>query len=376
MSSLQTALDTYRGHTVPHFRLIERRNFWFLFSGAWIVLSLIGIFWQGLTFSIDFRGGAQITYPMVQPVAPSEVSDLLAEYDLAEAEIQIVDGRELSVRTGSISDEGQRADELLTALAEQAGTTRAEVSVEDVGPTWGRQLSSQAIRGLVIVLALILLYFTWRFEWAMGVSGIVALLHDIVITAGIYALVGRAVAPETVIAILTIMGFSLYDTVVIFDKVQENLESPALMATHGYDGVVNLSLNTVFMRSVNTSLVVLLPIAAMLFFGGDTLKDFAFAMFVGTAAGTYSSIFVAAPLLTVIKSRNARVRASEERRKAREERGAATSVSSTTATSSAAASPTTAPSTGTATPSASGGARAARPQSKSRKRPPAKRKRR
>lgn len=375
MSSLHTALETYRGHTVPHFRLIERRNFWFVFSGAWIVLSLVGIFWQGLTFSIDFRGGAQVTYPMERPVTPAEVNELLAENGFAEAEVQIVDGSELSLRTESISGEGQRADQLLNALAEQAGTTRAEVSVEDIGPTWGSQLSSQAIRGLVIVLVLILLYFTWRFEWAMGVSGIVALLHDIVITAGIYALVGRDVAPETVIAILTIMGFSLYDTVVIFDKVQENLESPALMATHGYDGVVTLSLNTVFMRSVNTSLVVLLPILAMLLYGGDTLKDFAFAMFVGTAAGTYSSIFVAAPLLTVIKSRNARVRASEERRLAREQRGAAAPASSSTSASSTAASTTGASSTDTST-SASGGARAARPPSKSRKRPPAKRKRR
>ena len=142
----------------------------------------------------------------------------------------------------------------------------------------------------------------------------VALVHDVVITAGIYALVGRQVTPETVIAILTILGFSLYDTVVIYDKIKENTESAALTARLGYTGVVDMSLNQTVMRSVNTSLVVLLPILSLLLFGGDTLKDFAFAMFVGVAIGAYSSIFIAAPVLTIVHERQVRRAAGSRRR--------------------------------------------------------------
>jgi preprotein translocase subunit SecF len=378
--NLRLALDTYRGHTVPHFRIIDHRRFWFGFSGILILLSLIGFGVRGLQYSIDFRGGAQITYPLEREVSVPEVTALLAEQGFEEANIQIVNGNEISIRTESITAEGRNADQVLDSLAEQAGVERADVSVEDVGPTWGAQISRKAIQGFVIVLALILLYITWRFEWAMALSGIVALLHDIVITLGIYTLLGRSVAPETVIALLTIMGFSLYDTVVIFDKVQENLESPALMASHGYDGVVNLSLNTVLMRSVNTSLVTLLPITAMLLYGGETLKDFAFAMFIGTAAGTYSSIFTAAPLLTVLKGRDEKVRLAEQRRRAREAR-------QTTPARAATHAPTgdgdavARGATAAAAPAASGtgggtGRSRGRPRPKSKKRPPAKRRRR
>jgi preprotein translocase subunit SecF len=143
----------------------------------------------------------------------------------------------------------------------------------------------------------------------MAVGAMVALVHDVVITAGLYALVGREVTPETVIAILTILGFSLYDTVVIYDKIKENTESAALTARLGYTGVVDLSLNQTVMRSVNTSLVVLLPILSLLLFGGQTLKDFAFAMFVGVAIGAYSSIFIAAPVLTIVHERQVQRRA-------------------------------------------------------------------
>ena len=154
----------------------------------------------------------------------------------------------------------------------------------------------------------------------MAIGAMVALVHDVIITAGIYALSGREVTPETVIAILTILGFSLYDTVVIYDKIKENTESPALTARLGYTGVVDLSLNQTLMRSVNTSLVVLLPILSLLLFGGDTLKDFAFAMFIGVATGAYSSIFVAAPVLTIVEGARAAVRQIGGRTTSREAR--------------------------------------------------------
>jgi preprotein translocase subunit SecF len=200
----------------------------------------------------------------------------------------------------------------------------------------------------------------------MAAGAMIALVHDVLITAGIYALVGREVTPETVIAILTILGFSLYDTVVIFDKVKENTEVTAAVAKHGYAEVVNRSLNQVLMRSVNTSLVVLLPILSLLLFGGETLKDFAFAMFVGVTTGAYSSIFIAAPVLAVLKGREQRYRQLEERRMGRARPGAPTGTAAEAAVGAAAA-------TRTAARTVSGGR--PRPRSKGR-RPPARRKRR
>ena len=210
-----------------------------------------------------------------------------------------------------------RADRLRAELARVAGISPDEINEQDVGPTWGGTISNKAIQGLIVFLVLVTLYITLRFELKMAAGALTALIHDLVITAGIYALVGREVTPETVIAILTIMGYSLYDTVVIYDKVKENTESAALVARETYGGVVNLSLNQVLMRSVNTSLVVLLPIGALLLFGGQTLKDFAFALFIGTAIGAYSSIFVAAPALTILKEREPRYQQIRTRAEAR-----------------------------------------------------------
>jgi preprotein translocase subunit SecF len=173
------------------------------------------------------------------------------------------------------------------------------------------------VTALVIFLVLVTLYITLRFELKMAAGALIALAHDLIITAGIYALVGREVTPETVIAILTILGYSLYDTVVIFDKVKENTESAAMVARDTYSGVVNTSLNQTLMRSVNTSLVVLLPIGALLLFGGQTLKDFAFALFIGVASGAYSSIFIAAPVLALFKEREPRYQQIRARAAAR-----------------------------------------------------------
>jgi preprotein translocase subunit SecF len=199
---------------------------------------------------------------------------------------------------------GKEQQQLLDQLATQAGTIPVNITEKDVGPTWGAQITDKAVKGLIVFLIVVSVYIAFRFEWKMAAAAQVALLHDLIITFGIYALVGRTVSPATIIAILTILGYSLYDTVVIFDKVRENTgESLAAVSRDTYSGVVNTSLNQVLMRSVNTSLVVLLPILSLLLFGGQTLKDFAFALFVGVASGTYSSIFVASPLLAVLKER-------------------------------------------------------------------------
>jgi preprotein translocase subunit SecF len=213
-----------------------------------------------------------------------------------------VSGDSVAIRTESLTGL-QDSAKLLNDLASQAGIANTDINVEDIGPTWGSEISKKALRGLIMVLVAIALYIAFRFEWTMAAGAMIALVHDVTITAGVYALTGRVVTPETVIAILTILGFSLYDTVVIYDKVKENTESAALLARMGYTKVVDLSLNQTVMRSVNTSLVVLLPILSLLLFGGETLKNFAFAMFVGVAIGAYSSIFIAAPVLVILKGR-------------------------------------------------------------------------
>lgn len=381
--NLHRVVSTYRGHTIPHLRLVQQRNRWFLFSGIVIALSLAGLLFRGLNLSIDFEGGAQLQYANRSGVTVADVLTVLQANGHADSEVQIVNGDTLSIRTGTLTSNAGDRDALLSALAEQAGVSPNDISQQDVGPTWGSEISRKALIGLVIVLAAIFAYIWLRFEWKMALGANIALIHDLVITAGVYALVGRQVTPATVIAILTILGFSLYDTVVIYDKIRENTETTAMISRLGYAETVNYSLNQVLMRSVNTSLVVLLPILSLLFFGGDTLKDFAFAMFVGVTTGAYSSIFIAAPVLALLKEREPRYRQMEARRQVRQEkerlprtRGAAVAVSDVADNGEMAAPvPATAGNAAAMRATARTGG-SARPRPKSKRKPPAKRKRR
>jgi len=309
------AISVFRGQREFHMNIIGRRRWWFLLSGTLIILSLGGLFVRQLNLSIAFQGGAVLEYPNAAGVSIQEVQETMAGFGRDDAVVQLIDGQELNVRTGPLG--GQRTD-ILEALADQAGIRPDEINVEEIGPQWGEQISQKALLAFLISMAMVVLYISFRFELKMAAAALAALLHDLVITAGIYALAGREVTPETVIAILTILGYSLYDTVVIFDKVKENTESQALVARETYAGAVNMTMNQVFMRSVNTSLTTLVPIAALLFFGGDTLKDFAFALFVGVAASSYSSIFTAAPLLVVLKEREPKMTEIRQRVSRRE----------------------------------------------------------
>jgi preprotein translocase subunit SecF len=377
--SVRRAFDTFRGYRHPEFNIIQRRRRWFVLSGSAILVSIIALVFLGLNYSIDFTGGTLIEYRLSNDVTVEQVRDLLGQdpYAREGAEVQIVGGDQVSIRTSALTDltAGERT-QLFEALAGQAGISPDDISVQVVGPTWGEQISRQAVIGLVVVLLAITLYITLRFEWKMAVGAMVAMVHDVLITAGVYALTGREVSPPTVIAILTILGFSLYDTVVIFDKVKENTESTALLGKDTYEGVANYSMNQVLMRSVNTSLVVVLPILSLLLFGGDTLKDFAFAMLVGVVTGAYSSIFVATPILVVLKEREPKyqqLRARLESRQGdRRLRAVPTPVRET-----AEEEPEAAP----AVVAAAGGSQrtgqtSSRPRPKSKRRPPAKRRRR
>lgn len=377
--SVRRAFDTFRGYRHPEFNIIQRRRRWFVLSGSAILVSIIALVFLGLNYSIDFTGGTLIEYRVSNDVTVEQVRDLLGQdpYARESAEVQIVGGDQVSIRTSALTDltAGERT-QLFEALAEQAGISPDDISVQVVGPTWGEQISRQAVVGLVVVLLAITLYITLRFEWKMAVGAMVAMVHDVLITAGVYALTGREVSPPTVIAILTILGFSLYDTVVIFDKVKENTESTALLGKDTYEGVANYSMNQVLMRSVNTSLVVVLPILSLLLFGGDTLKDFAFAMLVGVVTGAYSSIFVATPILVVLKEREPKyqqLRARLESRQGdRRLRAVPTPVQETAEEEPEAAPAAVAAAGG----SQRGGQTSSRPRPKSKRRPPAKRRRR
>jgi preprotein translocase subunit SecF len=322
--NLRHAISTFRGHREPHFRIIEHRTWWFLLSGTVIALSILGLAVRHLNLSIDFEGGSQLTYADNSGASAEGVQALLAQapWSLAGAEVQIVGGNQISVRTTTLTalSDVDRTN-LIDALAKQAGVTPSDISRTDVGPTWGAEISRKALEGLIVVLIAITIYIALRFEWKMAIGAQVAMVHDVLITGGVYALTGREVTPATVIAILTILGYSLYDTVVIYDKIKENTESPAMLAKDTYSGVVNTSLNQVFMRSVNTSLVVLFPVVSLLLFGGSTLKDFAFAMLIGVISGAYSSIFVAAPILSVVKEREPKYAQLRSRAVAREAAG-------------------------------------------------------
>jgi preprotein translocase subunit SecF len=377
--TLRHAFEMFRGYRTPQFRIIQRRKTWFLLSTAVLVLALVGLVVRELNYSIDFTGGSMIQYVNRSGATVEEIRDVLAEdpYNRRDAEIQVVGTDQVQIRTTALTDlSSEERAQLIEELARQAGVTPDDVSTQVVGPTWGEEISRQALIGLIVVLAVITLYITLRFEWKMAIGATVAMVHDVVITAGVYALTGRQVSPATVIAILTILGFSLYDTVVIYDKVKENTESPALLAKSTYEEVANLSMNQVLMRSVNTSLVVVLPILSLLLFGGDTLKDFAFAMLIGVITGAYSSIFVATPLLSVLKERESRFKQHRARLEARpgERRlrpvpGSSADVEEAGVESAAVGAATTRTTARTAQGSP-------RPGSKSRRKPPAKRKRR
>jgi preprotein translocase subunit SecF len=378
--NLHEAVSHYRGHTIPHLRVVEQRNRWFLLSGIVIVLSLGGLLFRGLNLSIDFEGGAQLQYADRSGASVAEVTDVLVANGHADSEVQIVNGDTISIRTSTLTNDSGERDKLLSALATQAGVSQNDINQQDVGPTWGSEISRKALIGLIVVLAAIFAYIWLRFEWKMALGANIALVHDLIITAGVYALVGRQVTPATVIAILTILGFSLYDTVVIYDKINENTETSAMVAKLGYADTVTYSLNQVLMRSVNTSLVVLLPILSLLLFGGDTLKDFAFAMFVGVTTGAYSSIFIAAPVLAIVKEREPRYRDMEARRLVRgakeQSRKAGVPAGDVVDDGEAGVAVPVAASAAAATRATARAGGPARPRPKSKRRPPAKKRRR
>jgi preprotein translocase subunit SecF len=307
----------YRGDN--HFGMIARSRLWLTISFVAIAISLLSLAVRGLNFGLDFKGGSLWVVPVRSGVSEGDVRDALSGTGLSDASVQFVTQQgQRQARISSRQSDSVVVDRVKAKLSDLPGASAQTVEVTSVGPSWGQQISRKAVEALIIFLIIVTVYISFRFEWKMALAALAALAHDLIITGGVYSISGFQVVPATVIATLTILGYSLYDTVVVFDKVQENTSLIAQQSRQTYSDTVNDSLNQVMMRSLNTSLTALIPVGSLLVVGvlnpaGGTLRDFALALFVGLASGTYSSIFFASPILVFLKEHEPRYQLIRER---------------------------------------------------------------
>src|SRR3712207_5068250 len=303
---------------------VGRKLLWYALSGVIVLVAVLGLTVKGLNLGIEFQGGVEYKIAEGQGNADLEtvqdVRDAVISTNIPDADDPTVNtsgNDSIRVTTEPLTNDESR--QVASSIADRIGVDLQEdISSQLIGPSWGEQVASRAIEGLAVFLVLVVLLI-WAYfrEWKMSLAAIVALVHDVVITVGVYALSGFEVTPATVTGVLTILGFSLYDTVVVFDKVRENTKE--LGRTHKtYAEAANLAVNQTLVRSINTSVVALLPVGALLYvgtflIGSGALKDLALALFVGMAAGAYSSIFIATPLLVQLKEREPGVRAGDAR---------------------------------------------------------------
>ena len=298
----------YHGETSIDFM---GRKWWGLgVSAALIVITLVSLVAHGLNLGLDFKGGVQWEVPAAN-ISQKQARDILNANGVNAVDAKIVTVSasgvdRLRIQVGEQTQEVSK--KVIDALGAAAKVPIAEVSSNSVTSSWGSEITKSAIRALVVFIILVALFIAWRFEWRMALSAIAAMVHDVLISVGVYSVLQLEVTPATVIAFLTILGFSLYDTIVVFDKVDENTARFS-GARLPYDDVINVSMNQVLMRSLNTSIAAVLPVLSLLVVGAGllgaiALREFSLALFVGLITGSYSSIFIAAPLLATLKSRS------------------------------------------------------------------------
>ncbi len=285
-----------RGEMVIDF--VGNRRRWFTISAVLLAIALASFGLRQLNLGIEFIGGLGLQAPNLSGAEVGDVRDALEGIGIDDATIQFLDDGEAVLVTMRELDPDAES-RVIDTLADVTGSSRGDMSIESVGPSFGALVARQALIALGAFVGAVVLFISWRLEFKMALAGLAALLHDLLITVGVYSLTGFPVTPATVVAVLVILGYSLYDTVVVFDKVEELVE---IEEKKTYSEIVNQAMNTVLARSLATSLTSLLPVGSILFvgsfiLGAATLRDFALALFVGIAAGTYSSIFIAAPLL-------------------------------------------------------------------------------
>ena len=284
-----------------NFDFIGRSKTWLAVSSFLVLVSVLSLVFRGLNFGIEFKGGTLLDLKLGQSVSVEDIRDELDHFGLGDSVIQQTSKKEVLIRSQSLSEDEQ--NNIINAINKKWKIT--DKTILNVGPGWGAYITRSALSALALSLLGLLIYISVRFEFKMAVSAIVAVVHDIIITVGIYALVGRVVTPNTVAALLSILGYTLYDSIVVFHRILEN--TPRI-GKRPYSVMVNDSINQVLFRSINTTLTTLFPVVTLLLIGGETLKDFAFALTVGLMVGAYSSIFVASPLLAFWKEFEPRYR--------------------------------------------------------------------
>jgi preprotein translocase subunit SecF len=317
--------DLYTGRKSIDF--VGRTRVWYAISGLIIIAAVLGLYFKGLNYGLEFRGGAQFTVSLptsevTQDNADKLRNDVSGTGIAAAQQVVVTTAGKNSIIVETEPLTPRESNEISTEIQQSVGVNKADISTDEIGPSWGKEVAKRSAIGLVVFLVLVTLMIWGYFrQWKMSVAAMVALAHDLLITIGIYALSGFEVTPATVTGVLTILGFSLYDTVVVFDKVRENTKN--LRSTHQtYAEAANLAVNQTLVRSINTSIVALIPVGCILYvgavqLGSGALKDLALALFVGMAAGAYSSIFIATPLLAHLKSLEPDVQELEKRVKAR-----------------------------------------------------------
>ena len=298
------------------FDFIGKRKRWYAFSGALILISIVVLSIQGLHLGIEFKGGASFSVKKAGVSIAAATEAVKSTGLSSEPVVQIIGNDKVRVQTG-ILKAGEPAA-IQDALAKKFDVSANDVDYQLIGPSWGAEITKKALYGLFGFLIVVVLYLALAFEPKMAIAAIVAVIHDVFITVCIYALVGFEVTPATVIGFLTILGYSLYDTVVVFDKVRENTRTIAGGSRMTYSQAANLAVNQTLVRSFNTSLIALLPVASILFvgaglLGAGTLKDLSLALFIGLATGTYSSIFIATPILAALREREPAMKALAKR---------------------------------------------------------------
>lgn len=282
-----------------HVDWLGHRNIFFAISVVLMVVSIGALAVRGLTFGVEFQGGTVINVVNTGQVTEDQLSDAFAEAGVNDASVQTIRVGETTgfmVRTSETSPE--KASASANQVSESLNLPKASFQVTTIGPGWGANVTNRALLALALSIGAILLYIAVRFEYKMSVTAVLALVHDILIVLGIYALAGQQVTPNTVAALLTILGYSLYDTVVVFHRIKENSQS---LQKQSFMAMANESINEVIVRSMNTTITSMLPVLVMLFFGGETLYDFAFALTIGLLVGAYSSIGVATPIYVLWK---------------------------------------------------------------------------
>lgn len=302
------------------FNIIGRRKTWYAFSSVLVLISMAALLFSGLTLGIEFKGGSSYTVNKSGISVEDARTAVEATGIPGEVIVQKIGDDKIKVQTGTLTT--AQSNSVEDALVKAFSVEIESIDTQIIGPSWGEEITKKALYGLFGFLLVVIIFLAMTFEPKMALAAILAVIHDVFITVGIYAVVGFDVTPATIIGFLTIMGYSLYDTVVVFDKVRENTKSIAATGKSTYSDAANLAVNQTIVRSINTSIIALLPVGSILFvgaglLGAGTLKDLSLSLFIGLAVGTYSSIFIAPPFLASLREKEPAMIALRRRVEAR-----------------------------------------------------------